>query len=45
MSEEIEWFKRFARVYLMWSHHNMDRIVRDVVKKHSGDLARTEREP
>lgn len=32
---EIEWFKRFAKAYLEWSHHNMDRIVQDVVNKHS----------
>lgn len=34
-NEHIEWFKRFAAAYLRWSHFNMDRIVSDIVKKHS----------
>ena len=33
MYEEIEYFKRFAKCYLMWSHSNMDRIVRDAIRK------------
>lgn len=34
---EIEWFKRFAKSYLRWVNFNFDRIVKDVIKKHSGE--------
>lgn len=33
MNEDIEYFKRFARCYLMWSHSNFDRIVKDAVRR------------
>ena len=33
MNEPIEWFKRFAKAYLRWSHFNMDRIVADAVRR------------
>lgn len=33
--EHIEWFKRYAASYLRWVNFNFDRIVSDVVKKHS----------
>lgn len=34
MNEHIEYFKRFAACYLMYSHSDMDRIVAETVKKH-----------
>lgn len=30
---EIEYFKRFAKSYLRWSHFNMDKIVADIIRK------------
>jgi hypothetical protein len=40
VNEEIEWFKRFAKVYLLWSHHSgrgnekeIARAIRDVAKR------------
>ncbi len=33
MSEEIEYFKRFASAYMRWTHFNFDRIVADVIRK------------
>lgn len=35
MSEEIEYFKRFAAAYMRWVNFNFDRIAADVVKKHT----------
>jgi hypothetical protein len=35
LSAEIDWFRRLAAAYLRWSHFNMDRIVRDIVKKNA----------
>ena len=32
-NEHIEWFKRFAAVYLQWAFCNFDRIVADAVKR------------
>lgn len=34
MNEHIEYFKRFAACYLMYSHSDMDRIVAETIKKH-----------
>lgn len=34
MNEHVEYFKRWSECYLMWSHSNMDRIVRETVKRH-----------
>lgn len=33
--EHVEWFKRFAACYLKWSHSNMDRIVKEAIKRHA----------
>lgn len=33
MNKEIEYFKRFAKSYMRWTHFNFDRIVADVVRK------------
>ncbi len=33
MSEQMEWFKRFAAAYLRWANFNFDRIVRDAVNR------------
>lgn len=42
-NEHINYFKIYARCYLMWSHSNMDRIVREVLKKDAdGEIARKE---
>lgn len=32
MNDEIEYFKRFAKSYMRWTHFNFDRIVADVVR-------------
>lgn len=34
-NEQIEWFKRFAAAHMRWVNFSFDRIVQDVVKKHS----------
>lgn len=39
-NEHIEYFKRFAAAYLRWVNFNFDRIVRDVVKKHTDESQR-----
>ena len=35
MNPHIEEFKRFAAAYLRWVNFNFDRIVADVIKKHT----------
>ena len=37
-NEHIEFWKRFAAAYMEWVHFNFDRIVAEVIKKHTGDV-------